>query len=129
MSFFGLIPLVGATIGGVIILLVTLFTDFPSATIIYGIFLILYQQVENNVLQPFIFKRTVNVPPLAVIVAILAGSSVLGVVGALVAIPIAAALQIVIKEYWGDRTTVSGTVILPDDEPPPPPAVQVPETA
>jgi predicted PurR-regulated permease PerM len=119
MSFFGLIPLVGATIGGIVILLVTLFTDFPSATIVYAIFLIVYQQVENNVLQPFIFKRTVNVPPLAVIVAILAGSSVLGVLGALVAIPIAAALQIVIKEYWGDRTTVSGTVILPDDVPPP----------
>ena len=48
-------------------------------------------------LQPFIFKRTVNVPPLAVIVAILAGSSLLGVVGALVAIPIAAALQIVLQ--------------------------------
>ena len=119
MSFFGLIPLVGATIGGVIILIVTLFTDFPSATIIYGIFLILYQQVENNVLQPFIFKRTVNVPPLAVIVAILAGSALLGVVGALIAIPIAAALQIVLKEYYADQTTVSGTVILPDDVPPP----------
>jgi predicted PurR-regulated permease PerM len=118
MSFFGLIPLVGATIGGVIILLVTLFTDFPSATIIYGIFLIVYQQVENNVLQPFIFKRTVNVPPLAVIVAILAGSSVLGVVGALVAIPIAAALQIVIKEFWGEQ---SATDILPDEPPPPAP--------
>ena len=119
MSFFGLIPLVGATIGGVIILLVTLFTDFPSATIIYGIFLIFYQQFENNVLQPFIFKRTVNVPPLAVIVAILAGSSILGVVGALVAIPIAAALQIVIKEYYRGETLVSGTVILPDELPPP----------
>ncbi len=119
MSFFGLIPLVGATIGGVIILLVTLFTDFPSATIIYGIFLIFYQQFENNVLQPFIFKRTVNVPPLAVIVAILAGSSILGVVGALVAIPIAAALQIVIKEYYSGETLVSGTVILPDELPPP----------
>ena len=119
MSFFGLIPLGGATIGGVLILIVTLFTDFPSATIIYGIFLILYQQVENNVLQPFIFKRTVNVPPLAVIVAILAGSSVLGIVGALVAIPIAAALQIVFKEYYADQTTVSGTVILPDEVPPP----------
>jgi predicted PurR-regulated permease PerM len=119
MSFFGLIPLVGATIGGVIILLVTLFTDFPSATIIYGIFLIFYQQFENNVLQPFIFKRTVNVPPLAVIVAILAGSSILGVVGALVAIPIAAALQIVIKEYYRGETLVSGSVILPDELPPP----------
>ena len=119
MSFFGLIPLVGATIGGVIILIVTLFTDFPSATIIYGIFLIFYQQVENNVLQPFIFKRTVNVPPLAVIVAILAGAALLGIVGALIAIPIAAALQIVLKEYYADQTTVSGTVILPDEVPPP----------
>lgn len=119
MSFFGLIPLVGATIGGVIILIVTLFTDFPSATIIYAIFLVFYQQFENNVLQPLIFKRTVNVPPLAVIVAILAGSSLLGVVGALVAIPIAAALQIVIREYYAGQTTVSGTVILPDEPPPP----------
>ena len=127
MAFFGLIPLVGATIGGVLILIVTLFTDLTSAAI-YAVFLLVYQQIENNVLQPFIFKRTVNVPPLAVIVAILAGSSILGVVGALVAIPIAAALQIVIKEFYGGQTTVSGTVILPDDpdtpdepqEPPPP---------
>ena len=124
MSFFGLIPLIGATIGGVLILIVTLFTDFPSATIIYGAFLILYQQVENNVLQPFIFKRTVNVHPLAVIVGILAGSALLGVVGALVAIPIVAALQIVLKEYFADKTITSGTVVMPEDMPPsdrPPP--------
>lgn len=122
MSFFGLIPLVGATIGGVIILLVTLFTDFPSATIVYGIFLICYQQVENNVLQPFIFKRAVNVHPLGVIVAILAGSALLGIVGALVAIPVAASLQIVLREFFTHRPE--------DDEPlptappggPPPPA-------
>ncbi len=130
MSFFGLIPLVGATIGGVIILIVTLFTDFPTATIVYAIFLVIYQQVENNVLQPFIFKRTVNVPPLAVIVAILAGASILGVVGALVAIPIAAALQIVLKEFYGGQTLGSGTVILPEGPPPPdeppPPAVVAP---
>jgi predicted PurR-regulated permease PerM len=127
MSFFGLIPLVGATIGGVIILIVTLFTDFPSATIVYGIFLILYQQFENNVLQPVIFRRTVNVPPLAVIVAILAGSSVLGVVGALVAIPIAAALQIVLREYFGEEPPAekgpppTAPEPAPPPEPPPPP--------
>lgn len=120
MSFFGLIPLVGATIGGALILIVTMFTTGFSAAAIYGVFLIFYQQIENNVLQPFIFKRTVNVPPLAVIVAILAGASILGVVGALVAIPIAAALQIVIKEFYGGQTTASGTVIMPDDVPPPP---------
>ena len=128
MFFFGLIPLVGATIGGVIILVVTLFTDFPSATIIYGIFLILYQQVENNVLQPFIFKRTVNVHPLAVIFAILAGAAVLGIVGALVAIPVAAAIQIILREFFGEEPAASLNAPEPPDptgpdvlEPPPQP--------
>jgi len=120
MSFFGLIPLVGATIGGVIILIVTLFTEFPQATIVYGIFLIFYQQLENNVLQPFIYRRTVNVPPLAVIVAILAGSSILGVVGALVAIPIAAALQIVLREFYGEEPEGPPVSDPPDDPEPPP---------
>jgi len=119
MAFFGLIPLVGATIGGVIILLVTLFTDFPQATIIYAIVLIVYQQVENNVLQPFVFKRTVNVPPLAVIVAILAGSALLGVVGALLAIPIAAALQIVMREWFGEEPQHKPPLSAPPPSEPP----------
>jgi predicted PurR-regulated permease PerM len=126
MSFFGLIPLVGATIGGVIVLIVTLFTNFPTATIVYGIFLVFYQQFENNVLQPLIFKRTVNVAPLAVIVAILAGSSILGVVGALVAIPIAAALQIVLREYFGEQPDADGGA-PPSELPPPPPPAPPPE--
>ena len=127
MSFFGLIPLVGATIGGVIILVVTLFTDFPQATIIYGIFLILYQQVENNVLQPFIFKRTVNVHPLAVIVAILAGSSLLGVVGALVAIPVAAAIQIALREFYGEEPDPDAGLDPPEPPPPKPRRISKPK--
>jgi len=99
MFFFGLIPLVGATIGGALILLVTLFTDFPTATLVYLVVLVVYQQVENNVLQPFVYRRTVNVPPLVVILAILVGSALLGVLGALVAIPVAAAAQILLREY------------------------------
>jgi len=126
MSFFGLIPLVGATIGGVIILIVTLFTDFPQATIVYGIFLLLYQQLENNVLQPFIFKRTVNVHPLAVIVAILAGSSILGVVGALVAIPVAAAIQIMLREFYGVDPE-AGLNVEPPHPPPPDPPKRTPK--
>jgi predicted PurR-regulated permease PerM len=126
MSFFGLIPLVGATIGGVLILVVTLFTDFPTATIVYGIFLICYQQFENNVLQPFIFKRTVNVHPLAVIVAILAGSSILGVVGALVAIPVVAALQIVLREFYGEEPDPDAALGAPDPPPPAPPPPAAP---
>jgi predicted PurR-regulated permease PerM len=122
MFFFGLIPLVGATIGGVIILVVTLFTNFPTATIVYAIVLILYQQLENNVLQPFVYKRTVNVPPLAVIVAILAGSSILGVLGALVAIPIVAAIQIVIREFYGLREPPPDPPLTETEPGQPPPA-------
>jgi predicted PurR-regulated permease PerM len=124
MSFFGLIPLVGATIGGVIILVVTLFTDFPQATIVYAIFLIIYQQVENNVLQPFIFKRTVNVHPLAVILGILAGSALLGIVGALVAIPVVAAMQIVAREFFGAQPPPSK---LDSGDEPPAPKRQLPK--
>ena len=120
MAFFGLIPLVGATIGGVIILLVTLFTNFPQATIIYAVVLILYQQLENNVLQPFVYKRTVNVPPLAVIVAILAGAALLGIVGALIAIPIAAALQIVLREFYGEEPQQGSPLAAPPPPEPPP---------
>jgi predicted PurR-regulated permease PerM len=100
MAFLDLIPLVGATLGGAVIALVTLFNGFPTTTIVWLIVFVVYQQVENNVLQPVVYRRTVNVPPLAVIVAILIGSELLGVLGALIAIPIAAAVQIVLKDMW-----------------------------
>jgi predicted PurR-regulated permease PerM len=100
MAFLDLIPLVGATIGGVAIGIVTAFQDFPADTIIWAIVFIVYQQVENNVIQPLVYRRTVNVSPLIVIVSILIGSSLLGVLGALVAIPVAAAVQIIIRDVW-----------------------------
>jgi predicted PurR-regulated permease PerM len=103
MAFFDLIPLVGSTIGGVLVALVTLFADFPGDTIVWAVFVIVYQQFENSVLQPLVYRRTVNLHPLAVITAILVGSSLLGVLGALVAIPIAAALQIILKDVWDHR--------------------------
>ena len=103
MAFLDLIPMVGATIGGVVIGLVTAFNDFPTDTIIWVIVFILYQQAENNLLQPMIYRRTVNVHPLLVIVAILIGAGLLGVLGALVAIPVAAAIQIVAKDAWEHR--------------------------
>jgi predicted PurR-regulated permease PerM len=103
MSFLDLIPLVGATLGGVAIGVVTLFNNFPTSTIAWVIFLIVYQQFENNVLQPVIYRKTVNVAPLAVIVAILIGGSLLGILGALVAIPVAAAIQIIVRDVWATR--------------------------
>ena len=96
---FDLIPLVGATIGAVVVGLVTLFTDFPTATIVWVIWAIVYQQIENTVIQPQIQKRAVDVHPFVVLVAVLFGSTLFGVFGALLAIPAAASRQIVIREY------------------------------
>ncbi len=104
MAFFDLIPLVGSTIGGVLVAIVTLFADFPQDTIIWVVFVVVYQQIENSVLQPLVYRRAVNLHPLAVITAILIGSTLLGVLGALVAIPIAAALQIMLKDIWANRS-------------------------
>jgi predicted PurR-regulated permease PerM len=103
MAFFDLIPLVGSTIGGVLVGLVTVFADFPGDTLIWVAFVVVYQQFENSVLQPLVYRRTVNLHPLAVVTAILIGSTLLGVLGALVAIPIAAAIQIALKDMWAHR--------------------------
>jgi predicted PurR-regulated permease PerM len=103
MAFLDLIPLVGATLGGLAIGIVTAFHDFPTDTIIWAVVFIVYQQIENNVIQPVVYRKTVNVPPLMVIVAILIGGSLLGILGALVAIPIAATVQIVVRDVWQRR--------------------------
>jgi predicted PurR-regulated permease PerM len=101
--FLDLIPLVGATIGAVIVGVVTLFVDFPTATIIWAVWAIFYQQIENNVIQPRIQQRAVDVHPLGVLISVLFGAAVLGILGALIAIPVAATLQICVREWWGWR--------------------------
>ncbi len=117
MAFLDLIPLVGSTIGGVLVAVVTLFSDFPTDTIIWVVFTLVYQQFENSVLQPLVYRRAVNLHPLAVILAILVGSTLLGVLGALVAIPIAAAVQILLRDIWSNRRSSlvdsSGTPLAP----------------
>jgi predicted PurR-regulated permease PerM len=117
-GLFSLLPLVGATIAAVLIGLVTLFEDFPTATIIWAVWAIVYQQFENHVIQPQIQKRTVNVQPFVTIVAVLFGATLLGVLGALVAIPAAASIQILVREYV-DLRTMSIKPEENGDEPPP----------
>jgi predicted PurR-regulated permease PerM len=103
-GFFDLIPLVGATLGGILVGIVVAFAaDFPLGLIVWVAVLILYQQVENNLIQPFVYGRAVQLHPLIVIVAILIGAALLGVLGALVAIPAAAAVQAVIRDFWRFR--------------------------
>ena len=94
-----LIPLVGATLGAVIVGVVTLFSDFPTITIIWAIFAIAYQQFENYVVQPRIQSRAVSLDPFLVVVAALFGGALLGVIGALLSIPTAAAIQIAVREW------------------------------
>ncbi len=74
-GLFSLIPLVGATIAAVLIGVVTLFENFPVATIIWVIWAIVYQQFENHVIQPQVKKRTVHVQPIITIVAVLFGAA------------------------------------------------------
>jgi predicted PurR-regulated permease PerM len=118
-GLFSLIPLVGATIAAFLIGIVTLFENFPVATIVWVIWAIVYQQFENHVIQPQIQKRTVHVQPFVTIVAVLFGATLLGVVGALVAIPVAASVQILVREYVDLRTL--SIKPEPHDPPPAPP--------
>jgi predicted PurR-regulated permease PerM len=103
MGTMSLIPLVGATIGAVIVGVVTVFNDFPTDTIIWTVYAVIYQQFENNVVQPQVQRRTVQVNGFIVLVAVLFGSTLLGVLGALLAVPIAASIQILVKEWWEYR--------------------------
>src|SRR3954469_6395857 len=123
--FADLVPLVGATIGAVVVGVVTIFVDFPTATIVWVIYSIVYQQIENTLIQPQIQRRAVNVHPFIVLVAVLFGSTLLGVLGALVAIPIAASVQIAIREWWEyrhDQQVAELTGTPPDPMAPPEPA-------
>lgn len=101
MAFMDLIPLVGASIGGAIVAIAAAaLGDFPWDPIIWLAVLTAYQQVENNLLQPIIYKRTVSVPPLLTIISVMIGAVLLGVLGVLLAIPIAAILQVVARDAW-----------------------------
>ena len=93
-----LIPLIGATIGAVIVCLVAFLTGDTTDLIVCAVFYLIYQQVENYLVYPRVMKRTVDVQPAVTIVAALVGAALLGVVGALLAIPTAAAISLLIRE-------------------------------
>ena len=97
-----LIPLVGATIGGVVAVLAGFIHSVPAGIAVL-VFFLLYQQLENHLLQPLVFARTVKVNPLTVIIAILIGVELLGVLGALLAIPVASIVQVILRDVWDHR--------------------------
>jgi predicted PurR-regulated permease PerM len=97
-----LIPLVGATIGGIVALVAAAIHSLP-ALIVVAIVFVVYQQLENHVLQPLIFARTVNLNPLTVLIAILIAVELAGILGALLAIPVASILQVIARDLWDHR--------------------------
>jgi predicted PurR-regulated permease PerM len=103
VGFFDLIPLVGATLGAIFVATATATVDFPTATIVWVAFIIVYQRVENSFIQPVVYGRTLKVNPIVTILAVLVGASLLGILGALLAIPIAAAIQILLRDWWTHR--------------------------
>jgi predicted PurR-regulated permease PerM len=107
-----LIPLVGATIGGIPYIAVAFFQGWQIGVAAI-VFLIVYQQVENNVFQPVIHRFTVQLNPLWIILAVLIGANALGVLGALVAIPVAGILQVLIQEWWRTRRPADDPVAAP----------------
>ena len=109
VGFFDLIPLVGATLGALFVGIATATVDFPTATIVWVAFIIVYQRVENSLIQPVVYGRALKVNPIVTILAVLVGASLLGILGALLAIPIAAAIQIVLSDWWTHRPAADVT--------------------
>jgi len=94
-----LIPLIGATLGAVVAAAAAFLQSLPVGIAVV-VFFIVYQQLENHLLQPVIYARTVKLNPLAVVLAILIAVELAGILGALIAIPVAAMIQIVVRDVW-----------------------------
>ena len=103
VAFADLIPLVGATLGAIPTVVVA-FLHSTVTGVIAVVFFIVYQQFENHVLQVTIMSRTVNLNPLTVLVSVLCGVELFGILGALLAIPVAGVLQVVVRDLYDERT-------------------------
>ena len=97
VGFMDLIPMVGSTIGGIVVSLVALTVSLPVA-VATAIFYIVYRQAEDYLITPRVMSRTVRVPGIVTVIAVLIGGSLLGIIGALIAIPVAATIDLIVEE-------------------------------
>jgi predicted PurR-regulated permease PerM len=121
VGLLDLVPLIGFTVGGVLVAIVAAFHDFPTALIVWVVLFVVYQQVQDRVIQPIFYKRAVQVPPAIAIVVVLAGAQLAGILGALLAIPTAAALGAIYDELWpasDDASEADVTGAVPEGSPP-----------
>jgi predicted PurR-regulated permease PerM len=98
-----LVPLVGATIASILVIAVAYFAGGTSDGIIVFVVIMVYQQIENHLIQPAVYRRTVQMPALVVLIAVLTGAALLGILGALIAIPIAGTIQVVVRDLLRER--------------------------
>jgi predicted PurR-regulated permease PerM len=103
VAILDLIPLAGATLAAIIVTTIAILDDPIPAGIVVLVYFIVYQQIENHVLQPLVYGRTVQMSPLAVLIAVLIGAELAGVLGALGAIPVAGTLQVIVLDYLRHR--------------------------
>jgi predicted PurR-regulated permease PerM len=111
-ALLDLIPLAGATIAAVAVSAVAFLHSVPAGIAVL-VFFVLYQQFENHVLYPFVYSRTVALSPLAVLIAVLIGASLAGILGAIAAIPVAATIQVLLRDWLATRRTAAPERALP----------------
>jgi predicted PurR-regulated permease PerM len=102
VGIFDWLPLIGASIGATVVVIAALFHSATAGIWMLGFFLI-YQQLENHFLQPLVQGRTVKMSPLLVLVSVLVGIGLGGILGAIVAIPVGASVQILVRDYMSRR--------------------------
>jgi predicted PurR-regulated permease PerM len=100
VGLLDLVPLIGFTAGGLLVAIVAGLHDFPGALIVWVIAFLVYQQLQDRVVQPLFYKRAVRVHPAVAIIAVLAGAQLAGILGALLAIPVVASLGAIYDELW-----------------------------
>lgn len=102
VAILDLIPLAGAMIAAIIVVTVGFLHSVPAGIVLL-IFFVVYQQIENHVIQPVVYSRTVQLSPLAVLISVLIGAQLAGVLGALAAIPVAGTFQVLMLAWLEDR--------------------------
>src|ERR671911_691099 len=102
VAVLDLVPLVGATLGGALLVIVGLFVE-PWKALVLLVFVLVYQQVESNFLQPIVYSKAVQLNGLVILIALLVGGQLLGIPGALLAIPVAEMIRIVVTELLAYR--------------------------
>jgi predicted PurR-regulated permease PerM len=110
VGLLDLVPLAGATIAAVIVGTIAMLHSTTAGIIVIAFFIV-YQQLENHVIQPLVYGRTVQLSPLAVLVAVLIGAELAGVIGALGAIPIAGAIQVILIDWLEGRRGASAPAV------------------